>query len=66
MTMSTEAKFCPHCGADLPESKDPFCKECGANLTVVVSETSCARCSEPIQDIDLYCRYCRHFASFDA
>ncbi|PKB80990.1 MAG: hypothetical protein BZY88_07345 [SAR202 cluster bacterium Io17-Chloro-G9] len=64
--MTTKAKYCPHCGEDLPESEAPFCEKCGASLIALAPDVNCARCDEPIQDTDIYCRYCRHFISFDA
>lgn len=65
-TMTTKAKFCPHCGEVLPESNDPFCNQCGANLIALVAEIECSRCQGPIQDTDIYCRHCCHFISSDA
>jgi len=65
-TMSTKAKYCPHCGETLPESGDSFCNHCGASLIALAAESTCARCQGEIQDTDLYCRHCRHFTSSDA
>ncbi|NQW24546.1 MAG: zinc ribbon domain-containing protein [SAR202 cluster bacterium] len=64
--MSTQANFCPHCGEAITESKDTFCSHCGASLIALVADLECARCQGMIQDVDIYCRHCCHFTSFDA
>ncbi len=63
--MSIDATFCPHCGEDVPEPNESFCGKCGANLMAMVADIKCANCHELIQDIDIYCRHCRHFVSMD-
>lgn len=63
--MSTNSTFCPHCGEDVPESNESFCSQCGASLTALVADIECANCQKLIQDIDIYCRHCRHFVSMD-
>lgn len=63
--MSPNATFCPHCGEDVPESNESFCSQCGASLTALVVDTECPNCQQMIQDIDIYCRHCRHFVSMN-
>jgi len=64
--MTTKAKFCHHCGENVPESNDSFCKPCGASLMTLETGIQCHMCQEIIQDTDLYCNHCGHFTSFDA
>ena len=61
--MSTKATFCPHCGDDIPEANESFCGKCGANLAALGFDTKCPSCGDPIQDTDIYCRYCHYFVS---
>ena len=64
--MTTNAKFCPHCGEPQPETEASFCEKCGSPVIVLDSGIPCARCQGIIQDTDLYCMHCQHFTSSDA
>jgi RNA polymerase subunit RPABC4/transcription elongation factor Spt4 len=64
--MTTDAKYCHHCGETLPEEGGPSCKQCGANLTPPMAGITCHHCRGLILDTDLWCRHCRHFTSSDA